>query len=189
MREIAPRPGEKVLHEADILDAIARHAGSLALTLFGGIHYYTGQLLPIAAITEAAHAAGAVAGWDLAHVTGNVPLQLHNWQVDFAVWCSYKYLNSGPGAAGGVFVHERHATHTGTPRLGGWWGNEETTRFKMEKGFVPKANAGGWNLSTTQVFNMVALKASLEIFEQTSITAIREKRIRLTGYLKYLLRQ
>lgn len=187
--EIAPRAGEKTLREEDIISAIEQHAGSLALVLFGGIQYYTGQLLPIQSITEAAHKAGAVAGWDLAHVTGNVPLQLHDWQVDFAVWCSYKYLNSGPGAAGGVFVHERHAGNTQTPRLGGWWGNDEATRFKMEKGFVPKTNAGGWNLSTTQVFNMVALKASLEIFAQTSMAALREKSIRLTGYLEYLLKQ
>ncbi|RFM29162.1 kynureninase [Deminuibacter soli] len=187
--EIAPREGEKTLHEADILAAIAQHGASLALVLFGGIQYYTGQLLPIQSITAAARKAGAVAGWDLAHVTGNVPVQLHNWDVDFAVWCSYKYLNSGPGAAGGVFVHEKHAASIDTPRLGGWWGNDEATRFKMEKGFIPKTNAGGWNLSTTQVFNMVALKASLEIFEQTSIEAIREKSIRLTGYLEYLLQQ
>lgn len=187
--EIAPRPGEKILREEDILQTIAQHGDSIALVLFGGIHYYTGQLMPIASITEAAHAVGAIAGWDLAHVTGNVPLQLHQWQVDFAVWCSYKYLNAGPGAAGGVFVHERHAGNNNLPRLGGWWGNEESTRFKMEKGFVPKANAGGWNLSTTQVFNMVALKASLELFEQTGITALREKSLALTGYLEYLLQQ
>jgi kynureninase len=187
--EVAPRAGEQLLREADILQAIEQHKHELALVLFGGIHYYTGQLLDIPSITAAAHAAGAIAGWDLAHVTGNVPVSLHDWDVDFAVWCSYKYLNGGPGAVGGVFVHERHALQTNTPRLAGWWGNEEATRFRMEKGFAAKPGAAGWNLSTAQVFNTVALKASLELFEQTSITALYAKSRRLTAYLEFLLRQ
>jgi kynureninase len=185
--EIAPRNGEKIIREEDILGAIEQNAGSLALVLFGGINYYTGQLFNIKIITEAAHRAGAIAGWDLAHVAGNVPMQLHGWGVDFAVWCSYKYLNAGPGATGGVFVHERHAANNGISRLAGWWGNDEKTRFKMEKGFIAKPNASGWNVSTTQVFNTVALKASLEIFEQAGIHKLREKSIKLTGYLEYLL--
>ncbi|WP_153796076.1 kynureninase [Foetidibacter luteolus] len=185
--EVTPRENEKLLRDEDILQAIAEHGEHLALVLFGGINYYTGQLFNMAAITAAAHQVGAIAGFDLAHVTGNVPVQLHDWNVDFAVWCSYKYLNAGPGAIGGLFVHERHAVNTATPRLGGWWGNDEKTRFKMEKGFRPKASAGGWNISTAQVFNTVALKASLELFEKAGIDKLRNKSINLTKYLSFLL--
>lgn len=187
--EIAPRGGEKKIRLEDILAAIDEHADSLALVLFGGINYYTGQLLDIPAITVAAHNVGAIAGWDLAHVTGNVPVQLHDWNVDFAVWCSYKYLNAGPGAIGGVFVHENHAVNTSKERMAGWWGNDEKTRFKMEKGFIAKPDATGWNVSTTQVFNTVALKASLELFEEAGMENLRAKSIQLTGYLEYLLSQ
>jgi kynureninase len=187
--EIAPRSGEKCLRTEDILDAIQAHADSLALTLFSGIQYYTGQLFNIQAITAAAHNAGARVGFDLAHAVGNVPLQLHHWEVDFAAWCSYKYLNAGPGAVGGVFVHEKHARNIGFERMGGWWGNDEKERFKMEKGFVPKADASGWCLSTAQVFNTVCLKASLELFEKATIEKLHEKSVRLTAYLAFLLRQ
>lgn len=187
--EIAPRDGEKTLHTKDIITAIEEQGNSLAMVLFGGINYYTGQLFDMQQITEAAHKVTAIAGFDLAHVTGNVPLQLHQWNVDFAVWCSYKYLNGGPGAVGGVYVHERFAADPQTPRLGGWWGNDEKTRFKMEKGFIPKSNAGGWNISTAQVFNMVSLKAALELFDAAGIENLRAKSIRLTAYLEYLLHQ
>ena len=187
--EIGPRTGEKILHTDDITDAIALHGDSLSMVLFGGINYYTGQWFNIPAITEAAHAVNAIAGFDLAHVAGNVPVQLHDWNVDFAVWCSYKYLNAGPGAVGGVYVHERFSKNTAMPRLGGWWGNEEKTRFKMEKGFLPKTGAAGWNISTAQVFNTVCLKASLELFAKAGIDRLRAKSIRLTGYLAYLLHQ
>lgn len=187
--EIAPRCGEKIIREEDIMLAIDQHKDSLALVLFGGINYYTGQLFDIKAITKAAHKAGAIAGWDLAHVTGNVPTKLHDWNVDFAVWCSYKYLNAGPGAAGGVFVHDRHAQTGDTPRLAGWWGNDEKVRFKMEKGFFAKPDASGWNLSTSQVFNMVALKASLELFDAAGIDNMRAKSVTLTGYLEFILQQ
>ena len=187
--EIAPRAGEKTLRTEDILQAIRDHAGSLALVMFGGINYYTGQLFDISSITEATHQAGALAGFDLAHVAGNVPLQLHDWNVDFAAWCSYKYLNGGPGAVAGLFVHEKYGNNPHHPRLGGWWGNDEKDRFKMEKGFAPQPGAGGWNLSTAQVFNMVALKAALEIMDKAGIHALREKSIRLTGYLEFLLQQ
>lgn len=187
--EIAPRPGEKLLRTEDILQAIADNGDSLALTLFGGINYYTGQLFDMAAITSASHAVGAIAGFDLAHVAGNVPMELHDMDVDFAVWCSYKYLNAGPGAIGGVFVHEKHAADTNTTRLGGWWGNDEKTRFKMEKGFIPKANATGWNISTSQVFNTVCLKASLELFEEAGMEKLRKKSIHLTAYLEFLLKE
>jgi kynureninase len=185
--EVHPREGEKIIREEDILDIIGRHRESLALVLFGGINYYTGQYLELSAITRAAHQAGALAGFDLAHVAGNIPVRLHDWQVDFAVWCSYKYLNAGPGAVGGVFVHERHARNQHLGRLGGWWGNEESTRFRMEKGFIPKGDASGWNLSTAQVFNMATLKASLELFDRAGMPAIRAKSVELTEYLAYLL--
>lgn len=187
--EIFPEPGEKTLRTENIIRAIEEHSDHLALVLFGGINYYTGQLFDIKQITEAAHKANAIAGFDLAHVAGNVPLLLHYWKVDFAVWCSYKYLNAGPGAVGGVYVNEYFASDVRTPRLGGWWGNEEKTRFKMEKGFIPKTNAGGWNISTAQVFNMVCLKASLELFDRAGIEKLRAKSIQLTAYLEYLLHQ
>ncbi|MCW3088364.1 MAG: kynU [Sediminibacterium sp.] len=187
--EIAPRAGEKILHTEEIVAAINTHGDSLAVVLFGGINYYTGQLFDMKRITEAAHAVNAIAGFDLAHVVGNVPLQLHDWKVDFAAWCSYKYLNGGPGAVGGVYVHEHFATDVRTPRLGGWWGNDEKTRFKMEKGFIPKTNASGWNISTAQVFNTVCLKASLEMFDKAGIEKLRSKSVQLTGYLEYLLHQ
>lgn len=187
--ELSPEKGEKTLRTEAISDLIHKEGDSLAMVMFGGINYYTGQLFDMQKITKAAHEVSAIVGFDLAHVAGNVPLALHNWGVDFAVWCSYKYLNGGPGAVGGVYVHERYATDPLTPRLGGWWGNEEKTRFKMEKGFIPKTNAGGWNISTAQVFNTVCLKASLEMFDKAGIDNIRAKSIALTAYLEYLLYQ
>ena len=187
--EIAPKEGEKILHTEDIIAAIELHGESLALVMFGGINYYTGQLFDMQRITEAAHDVNAIAGFDLAHAAGNIPLKLHDWGVDFAVWCSYKYLNGGPGAVGGVYVNEYFANDVRTPRLGGWWGNDEKTRFKMEKGFIPKANAGGWNISTAQIFNTVSLKAALEMFDAAGIEKLRMKSIQLTSYLEYLLHQ
>jgi kynureninase len=187
--EVSPRPGEHLIRLEDILEIINRESDSLALVLFGGINYYTGQFFDIPAITVAAHKAGAYAGFDLAHVAGNIPVRLHDWEVDFAVWCSYKYLNGGPGAVGGAFVHEKHASNRDFLRLGGWWGNEESARFKMEKGFVPKKEAEGWQQSTAQVFNMVSLKASLELFEAAGIGALRIKSEGMTNYLEFLLRQ
>jgi kynureninase len=187
--EIKPEAGKKTIENSAITKAIYEAGDSLAMVLFGGINYYTGQLFDIKSITEAAHHVGAIAAFDLAHVAGNVPMELHAWNVDFAVWCSYKYLNAGPGAVGGVFVHEKHATNIHTPRLGGWWGNDEATRFKMEKGFVAKPTASGWNMSTAQVFNTVSLKASLSMFEEAGIQNLRQKSIALTGYLAYLLDQ
>lgn len=187
--ELKPEEGEKTLRTEAILEAIEQHRDTLAMVMMGGINYYTGQLFDMQRITTAAHEVGAIAGFDLAHVVGNIPLQLHNWGVDFAVWCSYKYLNGGPGAVGGLYIHEYYATDIRTPRLGGWWGNEESIRFKMEKGFIPKSNAGGWNISTVQILNTVCLKASLEIFDEAGIERLREKSIRLTAYLEYLLYQ
>lgn len=187
--EIAPRKGEKLLRTEDIIKAIEDNKEQVALVLLGGINYYTGQFYDIKYITEAAHKAGAMAGYDLAHAAGNVPLELHKWEADFAVWCSYKYLNAGPGAVSGVYIHAKYANDKNYQRLGGWWGNAEKTRFKMEKGFKPKAGAGGWQISTAQVFNMVALKTSLKIFEEAGLKNLRKKSIQLTGYLEFLLNQ
>lgn len=187
--EIEPLPGSKTLTTEQIIDTINKLGDELAMVLFGGINYYTGQFFDIAAITKATHQVGAIAGFDLAHVTGNIPLALHDWQVDFAAWCSYKYLNAGPGAVGGYFIHEKHIANQALPRLAGWWGNDEKERFKMEKGFIPKPNASGWNISTAQVFNMVGLKASLSIFDEVGINTLRQKSIQLTAYLEYVLSQ
>jgi kynureninase len=185
--EVHPRPGQKTVLEEDILSEIEKNRDSLALVLFGGINYYTGQFLDIRVITSSARKAGAIAGFDLAHAIGNVPLSLHDWDVDFAVWCSYKYLNGGPGAVGGAFIHQRHASDQHIPRMAGWWGNDEKTRFRMEKGFVPKPDASGWNISTAQVLNMVGLKASLELFENTDMRQLRAKSLELTAWLEFLL--
>jgi len=187
--EIEPNIGEKTLTTSQIIEVIEQYGESIAMIVFGGMNYYTGQLFDMPSITEAAHKIGAIVGFDLAHVVGNVPTQLHDWNVDFACWCSYKYLNGGPGAVGGIYMHEKFASDIDTPRLGGWWGNEESIRFKMEKGFIPKANASGWNISTAQVMNMVCLKASLEMFEEIGMEKIRQKSIQLTAYLEYLLNQ
>lgn len=187
--EIQPRAGEKLIREEDILMAIDQHRDTLALVLFGGINYYTGQLFDMAAITMATHKAGAFAGFDLAHAAGNATLRLHDWDVDFAVWCSYKYLNGGPGAVGAAYIHERYAHNPDHIRLGGWWGNEEAIRFRMEKGFIPKATASGWNVSTNQVLNMTGLKASLQLFDEAGMEKLRAKSIRLTAYLNFLLEQ
>jgi kynureninase len=185
--EVKPRDGEKLLRHEDIVAAIEKAGPTLALCLMSGMNYYTGQLYHIPEITSAAHRVGAFAGFDLAHVVGNVPVELHQSGVDFAVWCSYKYLNGGPGAVGGFFVHEKHGKNTSIHRFGGWWGNNEKTRFKMEKGFLPREGASGWCLSTSQVFNTVCLKASLDLLQAAGAERLRKKSIALTGYLEYLL--
>ncbi|MFM8362428.1 MAG: kynureninase [Haliscomenobacter sp.] len=185
--EIAPRAGEECLRDEDILAAITQHGDSLALVLFGGLNYYTGQLYDMAAITQAAHRAGAIAGFDLAHAAGNVPLHLHDWGVDFAVWCTYKYMNSGPGALSGAFIHERHAFNADLPRLAGWWGYDEKRRFKMEKGFVPNPGAEGWQLSNAPILAFAPMRASHELFLQAGMEPIRQKSILLTGYLEFLI--
>ena len=187
--EVFPREGEHCLRTEDILAAIDRHQDELALVLFAGLQYYTGQVFDMPAITRAGQAAGAKVGFDLAHAAGNVPLQLHDWGVDFAAWCSYKYLNSGPGSNGGVFVHERHAGNTAIPRFAGWWGHDEKERFKMKKGFKPMYGADGWQLSNSNILPLAAQRASLEIFEQAGMDNLRKKSLQLTGYLEYLLRE
>jgi kynureninase len=200
-----------------VCDTIAAHAAETALVLLPGIHYYTGQLFDIKTITAFAHSLNVHIGWDLAHAAGNVPLQLHDWDVDFAAWCTYKYLNAGPGAIGALFVHERHgqvsrtgppppplsngvdsasttiatddshASYTYTPRLSGWWGSSKATRFVMRNVFVPIPGASGWQLSNPSALDVTSVLASLSIHDTTSMTALRARSLRLTAYLEFLL--
>lgn len=185
--EVKPRKGEYTLRTEDIISAIEQHASEMALVLFSGINYYTGQFFNIKAITEAAHKAGAYAGFDLAHAVGNVELKLHEWNVDFACWCTYKYLNSGPGAVSGAFIHEKFATDKNFPRFAGWWGNDKEERFKMAKEFNAIATAEGWQLSTPPAILLAAHKASLDIFEEAGIENLHAKRKMLTAYLHFIL--
>jgi len=188
--EVFPRKGEEILRTDDIVAQIKDNAGEIALVLFGGINYYTGQWYDMEAITKAGHEIGAVVGWDLAHAAGNVPVKLHDWGVDFACWCSYKYQNSGPGGISGIFVHEKHFNNTGLNRFAGWWGYQESNRFKMEKGFVPEAGADGWQVSCTQVMPMALYHASLQIFERAGfIESLRSKSITLTQYLEFVINE
>ena len=185
--EVSPREGEHSIRTEDIIDTINAHGTSVALVLFGGVNYYTGQFFDLPAITSAAHQVGAYAGFDLAHAAGNVELKLHDWQVDFACWCSYKYLNSGPGGVAGVFIHEQHAANTSLPRFAGWWGYTKETRFKMEKGFQAIPTAEGWQLSNAPVLSMAAHKAALDIFEEAGMERLHQKRKKLVSYLYFIL--
>lgn len=185
--EVAPREGEHTLRTEDILSVIRQHGDSIALVLFGGINYYTGQLFDMKAITETAHQVGAYAGFDLAHAAGNAELHLHDWDADFACWCSYKYLNSGPGGVAGIYIHERHAKNTELPRFAGWWGYTKETRFRMEKGFEAIPTAEGWQLSNAPVLSMAAHKASLDIFEEAGMDQLHAKRKKLAAYLHFIL--
>lgn len=187
--EITPRLGESALRTEDILSTISEHTNQLALVIFGGVQYYSGQFFNLKKITEAGHKAGAIVGFDLAHAAGNIPLHLHRDNVDFAVWCSYKYLNSGPGGVAGAFVHERHAKNFNLKRFSGWWGHNEKHRFEMKKGFEPLPGVDGWQLSNFPVLSGAAHLASLELFQQTNMGALRKKSILLTGYLEFLLTQ
>ncbi len=187
-----PRKGEFTIRTEDILDLIDKNADQLAIVIFGGVNFFTGQLFDIKKITAAAHKHGIIAGFDLAHAIGNVPLSLHDWNIDFAVWCSYKYLNAGPGAVAGAFVHERHATNTSLPRLAGWFGNDPNSRFRLhlEPDFIPVASADGWQISNPPIFSMAPLRASLAIFgEVGGMEPLRAKSMKLTGYLESLLTQ
>lgn len=187
--ELKPRPGEFTLRTEDIVRAIKENADQVALVIFGGVQYYSGQFFDIETITKAGHKAGAMVGFDLAHAIGNVPLQLHKHNVDFAVWCSYKYLNAGPGGVAGAFVHERHAKNFSIPRLAGWWGHNEKERFQMKKGFVPMSGADGWQVSNFPVLSGSALLASLKLFEKAGVKKLHAKSEQLTGYLYFLLQQ
>jgi len=184
--EVSPSQGYEITID-DIAKACEGQEQTIALFLFSGVQYYTGQYFDIASITEYAHNIGALAGFDLAHAIGNVPLQLHDWDVDFAAWCSYKYLNSGPGSVAGAFIHESHTRVIKQPVLGGWWGVDENTRFMMHKGFVPVASVDAWQHSNAPVLSMAALGTSLQLFQNAGIENLRTKSIALTNYFEYLL--
>ncbi|MGD1842092.1 MAG: kynureninase [Thermonemataceae bacterium] len=185
--EIAPREGEHTLRTEDILAKIEEIGETLSLVLFGGVNYYTGQALDMQRITAKAHQVGAKAGFDLAHAVGNISLVLHDWQVDFAVWCSYKYLNAGPGGVGGAFIHQKHH-QANLARLGGWWGHLEEERFQMEKGFKPIPNADGWQLANEPILLMAAHRAALEIFEQAGgMQTLVKKSHLLTSFLEFII--
>ena len=187
--ELTPRKGESTLRTDDIVELIEREGDSIALILLGGVNYYTGQAFDMKAITETGHRKGCVVGFDLAHAAGNLELKMHDWNVDFAVWCSYKYLNGGPGAVGGAYVHERHASTFDLPRFAGWWGHEKETRFLMGPEFKPLMGAEGWQISNPPILQMAALRASLEIFDEAGMSALRTKSEKLTGYLEFLVDQ
>ncbi len=185
--EIAPREGEHLIREEDILNAIAEAGDTLALVMIGGVNYYTGQLFDMETITKAGHAVGAKVGFDLAHAAGNINLKLHDWGMDFAAWCGYKYLNSSPGGVSGIFVHERHANSPDLPRFAGWWGYDKETRFQMEPGFKPMYGAEGWQLSNAPVLGMAAHLASLDIFDAAGMDRIGAKRDELTAFLEFVI--
>jgi kynureninase len=185
--ELAPRPGEETLRIEDIESAIEEMGSELALVLWPGVQYRTGQAFDCARITRAAHDQGAIVGFDLAHAIGNLPLSLHDWDVDFAVWCSYKYLNAGPGAIGGAFVHERHFGNAPS-RLSGWWGHEPQTRFQMAPEFRAAPGAAGWAVSNPPILSAAPLLASLEMFRAADIGELRAKSVRLTAYADKLIR-
>ncbi|HEV3205206.1 MAG TPA: kynureninase [Gemmataceae bacterium] len=186
---VEPRPGEQLLRIDDIEAMLESRGKEIALALLNGVNFFTGQWLDMLGITSAAKRQGCVVGFDLAHAAGNVVLHLHDWQVDFAVWCNYKYLNSGPGAVGGCFVHQAHGQNTTLPRLAGWWGNDPATRFQMHRQpeFIPREGADGWQVSNPPIFSMVPVRAALALFDEVGMPALRAKSDRLTSYLEFLL--
>lgn len=184
-----PHREDLLFHLDDILQLIENEGQRIALLVLPGVHYYSGQFIDLAPITAAAHKQGCLVGLDLAHAVGNVPLCLHQWHVDFAVWCHYKYLNSGPGAVGGCFIHQRHATNTSLPRLAGWWGHDKSSRFEMGQKFSAIASAEGWQLSNPPILSLAAIRASLDIFSKAGgIEPLRQKSLQLTGYFEYLIK-
>ncbi len=185
--EIAPRANEHCIRTEDILAAIEEHKDSLALVMFGGVNYYTGQVFDMKTITAASHKVGVLCGFDLAHAAGNIELHLHDWGVDFACWCSYKYLNSGPGGVSGVYIHEKHASNTDLQRFAGWWGYEKETRFKMNKGFKAIPTAEGWQLSNAPILSMAAHKAALDIVEEAAMARLLAKGNMLSNYLLFII--
>ena len=186
---VPPRPANDHRSTVSVETILEEHGDEIALVMMSGVSYFTGEAFDIERITAAARARGCVVGWDLAHAAGNLPLRLHDWNVDFAVWCSYKYLNAGPGAVAGCFVHNRHHSGPVLPRFGGWWGNDPATRFRMhlEPEFVPRASADGWQLSNPPILALAPLKASLDIFDEVGMERLRQKSVALTGYLQFLL--
>lgn len=187
--EVSPREGERTLKHDDIFAAIKKAGDELALVLLPGVQYLTGQLLDMEAITKAGHQVGAIVGFDLAHAIGNVPLSLHKWKVDFAAWCSYKYLNAGPGAIAGLYIHDDHAQNTKMLRFGGWYGHDEETRFLMQKGFKPIAGAQGWQLSNENILSMAALRSSLQLFDHVPLDWLEDQRKELNGHLERVLKK
>jgi len=187
--EFKPTPGSKIVDMNEVEHFMQQHGNSIALIWIGGINYYSGQKYDMQKITQLGHENGCLVGFDLAHAIGNVELELHKWDVDFAVWCTYKYLNGGPGSIAGCFVHEKHGMQTDIPRFAGWWGHNKETRFQMGPDFDPIAGAEGWQLSNPPILSMAPLRASLEIFDEVSLKSLREKSIKLTGYLEYLIDQ
>lgn len=185
--ELKPSGNSAIIKTEDIIKTIEMHADSLALVMMGGVNYYSGQAFDMQAITLAAHKAGARCGFDLAHAVGNLNLQLHKWNVDFAVWCSYKYLNSGPGSVAGCFVHQHHANNFQLPRLAGWWGNNPETRFEMPNDFIPKEGADGWQLSNAPVMSMACHRAALDLFDAAGMEALTAKSTQLTNYLEFII--
>jgi kynureninase len=185
--ELTPRTGESCLRDEDIEALIERLGDEIALILLGGVNYATGQAFDMARITRSGHARGCVVGFDLAHAAGNLHLKLHEWGPDFAVWCSYKYLNGGPGCSAGCFVHERHAKAWDLPRFAGWWGHDERSRFEMGPNFQPMAGADGWQLSNPSIVSLAVLRASMDIFHEAGMERLRAKSLSLTGYLEFLL--
>ncbi len=186
--ELAPRDGEHIIRTDDIESTLKAGGDSIALVMLGGVNYYTGHLFDLEAIAKTAHDIGAMVGYDLAHGAGNIVLKLHDWDVDFAAWCSYKYLCGGPGCPGGIFIHEKYAGFTGS-RFTGWWGQNKETRFLMEPNFTPISGAEGWQISNPPIFSMASLIASMEIIDAAGMEALREKSKKLTGYLEYLLNE
>jgi kynureninase len=184
---LRPRPGERHLRTGDVTGFLEREGGSVAAVVLSAVDFRTGALLDIPAITAAAHRAGAVIGWDLAHAAGNVPLALHDWDVDFACWCHYKYVNAGPGAVGGAFVHERHGADPTLVRPGGWWGHDPTTRFEMPFAFAPVPGAEGWQVSNPPILAMAPVRVSLDLFAEVGMDALRARSRRLTAFLEELL--
>jgi kynureninase len=187
--EITPRPGETTIRTEDIEQLLVEKGEQIALILVGGVNYYTGQAFECSRIARMGNAHGCVVGFDMAHAAGNLQLNLHDWDVDFAVWCSYKYLNGGPGCVAGCFVHERHAQNQKLPRFAGWWGHDKSSRFEMPANFQSIAGAEGWQLSNPSIFSMAALRASMEIFDEVTMPRLRAKSETLTAYLEFLLTQ
>ncbi|MDY0067651.1 MAG: kynureninase [Steroidobacteraceae bacterium] len=187
--EIGPRESESIVRTQDVCELIERESRQLAVALLPGVQFLTGQLFDMEEIAGAARRNGCIVGFDLAHAAGATPLRLHDWDADFAVWCSYKYLNAGPGSIAGCFVHARHAHAFDLPRLAGWWGHEKTSRFAMPQEFRPLAGAEGWQLSNPPILSLAPLFASLELFDRATLPVLRSKSVRLTGYLESLLRE
>lgn len=187
--EIFPKQEETYIKTENILEVIEKQGDEIALIMFAGVNYYTGQLFDLKKITEAGHKKGCMVGFDLAHAAGNIDMQLHDSDVDFAVWCNYKYVNGGPGAIAGCFIHERHHADKNIPRFEGWWGNDKQSRFLMKPDFVPIPTVESWQLSNPPILQLASLKASLDVFEEAGIKNLREKSKKLTGYLEFLLRE